>query len=222
MLVSILLFSSGCVTMPDLHGKKIDQPTPSPSNLSNESLPVLQVSEKPTSQQKTPSPIQNRSNITDWNPYQVIPTPTPVLNHTSILKNTATPEYRKILNTTYSGSVGLNGNAIGKDLNITTGPFSVTYTVHPNISSPLNVWAKITIFDPWQNVIAVGGYNRGYPDQETQTITQYREGRYYLTIEGDFAKLDYTIKTGDIVPVITQTPVPASMDDEELMRMLQG
>lgn len=161
---------------------------------------------------RTSVPSPPRSNITDWNPYNVLPTPTPVLNHTSILKNEA-PYYRKNLNTSYTGSVGLAGNAFGKDLNITTGPFSITYAIHPNISSPLDVWAKFTVFDPWQNVIATGGYNRGYPNEETQTMTLYREGRYYLTIEGDFASVDYMIKTGDPAPVTQQTQTPVSSEE---------
>ncbi|MDD1728306.1 MAG: hypothetical protein LUQ50_04450 [Methanospirillum sp.] len=168
----------------------------------------------------SPTPTPLLSNISDWNPYSMLPTPTPILNHTSILKND-TPNYRKVLNTSYSGSVGLAGNAIGKDLNITTGPFSITYTVHPNISSPRDVWVKLSVFDPWQNVLAVGGYNRGYPNEEIQTMTLYREGRYYLTIEGDFASVDYTIKTGDLVPVNIQNQTPVSSEEmfpEEMMQ----
>ena len=46
---------------------------------------------------------------------------------------------RQHLNVTYSGSVGLGEHANGKVLNITHGPFAITYTVHPNITNPLHV-----------------------------------------------------------------------------------
>jgi hypothetical protein len=161
------------------------------------------------------TPAQPVSSVTDWNPYTVLPVPTPPLNRTSILKND-TSQHRKPLNITYYGSVGLTGFAYGKELNITSGPFSITYTVHPNISSPLDVWVKLTIRDPWQNPVAEGGYNRGYSNQETQTMTIYREGRHYLTIEGDFASVDYSIRTGDPAPLVTVTPpLPGEMTEEE-------
>lgn len=169
-------------------------------------------------QKQTPEPTPTPliSNISDWNPYSILPYPEQPLNHSSIYKND-TPNYRKILNTTYSGTVGLNGYAIGKELNITTGPFSITYTVHPNITSPLNVWVKLTVLDPRQNIISEAGYNRGYPDQETQTMIIYRQGRFYLTIEGDFVSVDYTIKTGDPIPevaLVTPAPVPNTEEME--------
>ncbi|MDD1728863.1 MAG: hypothetical protein LUQ50_07320 [Methanospirillum sp.] len=150
-----------------------------------------------------PTPV---SNVTDWDPYMVLPPWQAPLNHSSILKNDTSHNFRQPLNNTFSGSVGLAGFAIGKQLNITHGPFSITYTVHPNVTSPLDVWAKITIFDPWQNIIAEGGYNRGYPNQETQIMTIYRDGRHYMSIEGEFATMDYTVKTADIAPVVTQPP----------------
>jgi len=209
------IFSAGCLQIPSAPNQSMDnQIEVNTSHQIPTDLPT------PT---ETPSPVPTipRSNVSNWNPYNVLPTPTPVLNHPSILKND-TPNYRKILNTSYSGSVGLAGNAFGKDLNITTGPFSITYTVHPNISSPLNVWVKLTVFDPWQNIIAVGGYNRGYPNQETQTMTLYREGRYYLTIEGDFASIDYTVKTGDLSPTVIPTQVSHEISEEEMMMMQMG
>jgi hypothetical protein len=157
------------------------------------------------------------SNVTDWNAYEVLPPWKPPFNHSSIFKEQPSQNYPPELNKTYSGSVGLAAYAIGKELNITNGPFSITYTVHPNISSPRDVWVKITIFDPWEQVIAEGGYNRGFPNEETQTMKIFRDGRYYMSIEGEFATIDYTIKTADIVPMIilTQTPVPNMADIRE-------
>ncbi|WP_319578742.1 hypothetical protein [uncultured Methanospirillum sp.] len=153
----------------------------------------------------TSKPIPS-SNVTDWNPYEVLPPWKPPLNHSSILKQPQSQTNLRTLNTSYSGSVDLNASAIGKELNITNGPFSITYTVHPTISSPRDVWVKITIFDPWEQVITDGGYNRGFPSEETQTMKIYREGRYYMSIEGEFASMDYTIKTADPVPVVSSVP----------------
>ena len=107
-----------------------------------------------------------------------------------------------------------DGYANGKLLNITKGPFAISYTVHPNVTNPLLVWAKITVSDPWQQVIAEDGYNRGYSSEETKTITVYREGIHYLTIEGEFATIDYSIKTGDPAPEITPAPAPEYYEDE--------
>lgn len=183
-----------------------------------EPLPSIEpVSHELKNQNSIQEPV---SNVSDWNPYEVLPAWKPLINRPSILKEHQSQIHRSTLNTTYSGSVGLAAFAVGKELNITNGPFSITFTVHPNISSPRDVWVKITIFDPWQQVIAEGGYNRGYPSQETQTMKIFREGRYYMSIEGEFATLDYTIKTADIVPIIIsmETPVPNVMEiDEEGM-----
>ncbi|MDD1728854.1 MAG: hypothetical protein LUQ50_07275 [Methanospirillum sp.] len=151
-----------------------------------------------------------QSNVTDWNPYSVLPPWQPPLNHSSIFRNPTDSTLQQELNKTYSGSVGLAAFAVGKELNVTNGPFSITDSVYPNISSPLDVWVKITIFDPWQQIIAEGGYNRGFPSQETQTMMIYREGRYYMSIEGEFATMDYTIKTADSVPVVSSAPTQVS------------
>ncbi|PKL59748.1 MAG: hypothetical protein CVV33_06255, partial [Methanomicrobiales archaeon HGW-Methanomicrobiales-4] len=184
--------------------------------------PVGSVDLPPPKEIPSPIPPPLLSNISDWNPYNVLPTPEPVDIRPSILKND-TQNNQVILNTTYSGSVGLGGYAIGKDLNITTGPFSITYSVHPNVTSPLLVWTRFTVYDPWQNVIAEEGYNRGYTSDETKTMMIYREGRYYLTIEGEFASVDYTIKTGDPAPAVTRAPIPVEMEgEEEMMMRMQG
>ena len=161
----------------------------------------------------TPESTPIISTVADWNPYEVLPLPRQIGNRTSILKNDVTND-RKPLNTTFSGSVGLGGYANGKLLNITKGPFAISYTVHPNVTNPLLVWAKITVSDPWQQVIAEDGYNRGYSSEETKTITVYREGIHYLTIEGEFATIDYSIKTGDPAPEITPTPALENYEDE--------
>lgn len=147
------------------------------------------------------------SNVTNWNAYEVLPAWKAPFTHVSIFKEKQSQYNPPELNTTYSGSVGLAAFAIGKEFNITNGPFSITYTVHPNISSPRDVWVKITIFDLWEQVITEGGYNRGFPNEETQTMKIFREGRYYMSIEGEFATIDYIIKTADIAPMIISTQI---------------
>ncbi|HPY60338.1 MAG TPA: hypothetical protein PLG55_06425 [Methanospirillum sp.] len=81
-----------------------------------------------------------------------------------------------------------------------------SFTVQSNVTNPLLVWAKLTVSDPWQRVIAEDGYSRVYSSEETKTIMVYREGIHYLMIEGEFASVDYSIKTGDPAPEITPTP----------------
>ncbi|WP_373838668.1 hypothetical protein [Methanospirillum sp.] len=96
-----------------------------------------------------------------------------------------------------------------------------SFTVHPNVTNPLLVWAKLTVSDPWQRIIAEDGYNRVYSSEETKTIMVYREGImvyregiHYLTIEGEFASVDYSIKTGNPAPEITPTPVQEYYENE--------
>jgi len=159
----------------------------------------------PTTPEPTPTPLI--STVSDWNPYEILPLPPASKNRTSILKNPISLN-RQHLNITYTSSVGLGGYAVGKVLSITKGPFAISYTIHPNVTNPLLVWAKLTVSDPWQRIIAEDGYNRGYSSEETKTITIYREGIHYLTIEGEFATVDYSVKTGDPALEITPTPVP--------------
>lgn len=160
-----------------------------------------------------PTPALFISTVSDWNPYEILPLPPASKNRTSILK-TPISLNRQHLNVTHTGSFGLEGYANGKLLNITKGPFAISYSVHPNVTNPLLVWAKLTVSDPWQRIIAEDGYNRGYSSEETKTITVYREGIHYLTIEGEFATVDYSIKTGDPAPEITPTPVPEYYEGE--------
>lgn len=211
----ILNLSAGCISIPgaqtpdtSLNDEPIiaDIPVTEPI----EYLPPEEIFILPTPE---PTPTLIISTVADWNPYEVLPLPKQIGNRTSILKNDDT-NARKPLNTTFSGSVGLGGYANGKLLNITKGPFAISYTIHPNVTNPLLVWAKLTVSDPWQRIIAEDGYNRGYSSEETKTITVYREGIHYLMIEGEFATVDYSIKTGDPAPEMTPTPVPEYYEGE--------
>ena len=221
LLITLLLFSTGCLNFPVESNvepqtaieKEIEDPVP----VEEVNIQQVIVEQIPTEETPSPEPTPLLSNVTNWNPYTILPYPTRVPNNTYSYGAYNTPDYPLPLNATYSESVGLNGYAIGKELNITNGPFSITYTVHPNISSPLDVWAKLTILDPWQNSIEEAGYNRGYSNAETQTMIVYREGRFYLIIEGDFLSLDYTLKTRDPLPISTPTPVTEEVPFEEEM-----
>lgn len=217
ILFLILTLFSGCISIPGMPGvKNPDQvitPIPTEDPLSMDTFPT----DEPVIITPEPTPTLIISTITDWNPYEVIPLPEeasnnkePLRNRPSVLKYDTTNS-RKILNTSWYESVDLMGYAVGKDLNITKGPFSITYSVHPKISNPLLVWAKLTVLDPWQNVTAEEGYNRGFSSDGTKTMTIYREGRYYLIIEGNYVTVDYTLKTGDPTPV--PTPVQETVEE---------
>ena len=209
LLVILIISFSGCINFPiesqvqpqTLKEKEISNPVPAEDVI----LETIKIEELQPITTPTPEPTPPLSNVTNWDPYTILPYPTPVPNY-SVGGDYSTPDSLIPLNITYSDSVGLNGYAIGKELNITNGPFSITYTVHPNISSPLDVWVKLTLLDPWQKVINEAGYNRGYSNADTQTMMIYREGRFYLIIEGDFVSMDYNIKTEDPIPL--STPVP--------------
>jgi len=215
ILIMIGVFLPGCTENPDLI-TSINNPAGDNSPTTSELVEIPPEPFSPTTSTIS-EPTQAKSNISDWDPYKVLPAWEPPLNHSSINRDLTQHNIRQSLNTTYSGTVSLAGFAIGKELIITNGPFSITYTVHPTISSPRDVWVRITIFDPWQQIISEGGYNRGFPNQETQSMIIYRTGRHYMSIEGEFASVDYNVKTTDIVPVETQTPISESdeMDLQE-------
>ena len=213
ILSVFLTCCSGCISIPGMPtGQDPIQnitPIPTVECMLIESFPTEMPIITP---ELTPTPLI--STVSEWNPYEIIPLPDEVSNNRDPLKNrpsvlkTDIANNRPSLNTTNSGSVDLTGYAQGKELNITKGPFSITYAVHPKISNPLLVWVTLTVLDSWQNVTAEEGYNREYSSEETKTMTIYREGRYYLIIDGDYATVDYTLKTGDPTPVPPPVPEP--------------
>lgn len=218
LVIIIFIVTCGCIGIPTISKNSTQDISAYPPA---DSLPKAQMDSgamdyPPLEPILVATPTQIQSNVSDWNPYNILPTPLPTLIRPSVLRNDTLKD-QIILNATFTGSVGLAGYAWGKDLNITNGPFSITYSVHPNVTSPLLVWVKFTVYDPWQNVIAEEGYNRGYTSEGTKTMIIYREGRYYLTIEGEFASVDYTIKTKDPVPIVTMASVPEEVrvDEEE-------
>lgn len=216
--VLIGILATGCITIPGTPPAPPEEPAPVQTEQPGlQSYPDQEIPPPPP-EPPVITPVPTKPPVSGWDPYQILPSPGPALNHTSILRDD-TPIARKTLNTTYTETVRLTGYAIGKELNVTTGPFSVTYTVHPVIDSPRDVWVTVTVYDPWQQIIEQGGYNRGYSNQETQKITIYREGRHYLIIDGAFASVQYSIQTGDPAPVPTRTQEPPGSISEEEMRM---
>lgn len=227
LILTACLFS-GCITLPGNPEEGVDeyelpaddQPSePAPYEMPPEEFPPEGMpGDVPIEEAITPEPIPTEplSNVSDWNAYEVLLYPEIEGVRPSILKNDTTHS-RIHLNVTSSGTVALEGYAIGKQLNITHGPFSITFSVHPKIESPLNVWAKITVYDPWQNVIAEEGYNRGYTNEATKTFTVYRTGNYYMSMEGDFATMDYIISTGDPAPYVEEDiTTEEEMTEEEI------
>lgn len=208
------LWCSGCLSIPgtpssenpqvqEINTTLIEEPI-SFENISNDSFPLS----------PEPTPIQTpvTSTVSDWNPYEVVPLPESTPARPSVLKNNNSNDRQK-LNTSCSGTVSLSGYAIGKEMNITKGPFSLTYSVHPKVNNPILAWVKLTILDPWQHVIAEGGYNHEFSSEATKSVTLYQEGRFFLIFEGDFTTVDYTLKTADPTPV--PTPTTESYEEED-------
>ncbi|MDD1727449.1 MAG: hypothetical protein LUQ50_00090 [Methanospirillum sp.] len=110
--------------------------------------------------------------------------------------------------------IELNGTPQGRILKVLNGPFIIDYTVHPKVSDPTYGWVTIEIRDPWENLIADGGYNRHYPASTNQKILIHGTGLYYLKIDGNFMTVEYSLLTTDPIPVGTPTPAPAPEEEE--------
>jgi len=109
----------------------------------------------------------------------------------------------------------LNGTPISRTLNILNGPFIIDYTIHPKISDPTYGWMTIKVSDAWENLVADGGYNRNYPSSTTQHLTIYRTGLYNMAIDGNFASVDFVLRTMDPTPSMTPTPTPVPDEEED-------
>lgn len=170
----------------------------------------------------TPTPTPIISTVEDWNPYERLPPPPIPSIRPSIHKEEVKSTYRIPLNTTHTNTTRLYGYAVGRILNITSGPFSLTFTVTPEVNNPQVTWARYTIEDPWGTVLATEGYDRGYSTDLSKTITLYREGISYLILEGEFVTVDYILKTRDPGPEVTPTPAYSTLTEEEEWMMEMG
>ncbi|QXO95747.1 hypothetical protein KSK55_04965 [Methanospirillum purgamenti] len=93
---------------------------------------------------------------------------------------------------------GIPLNSTLKELKIHAekGPFSVRYTVHP-ISTPLVSWARITVQDPFLNILHEDGYNREFSSEKEKEFFVYKEGDFKVLLSGGYATLDISINTPD-------------------------
>ena len=211
VLVIILTGSSG------LAEESLNQNVSDPQNISvNQSLnespqeqmnfPPLPGPTSTPTPEPTSSVIQNPTNRT----FNFNPTPRISVGYP------APPEIKVSPRSVYSEhGLELNGTPISRTLNILNGPFIIDYTFHPRVSDPTYGWVTITIHDAWENLVADGGYNRNYPASTIQHLTIYRTGLYYMTMEGNFASVDYTLRTMDPTPNTTPTTPPVPQDEDE-------
>jgi hypothetical protein len=216
LIFLILAFSliPGCLSVPGMHSSNsgVIQTEVTPSMESQ--VTPIQTFYTPNIPSPTPTPTPNISNISDWNPYGVIyPVPKQNLGDRETVQEIYNTNNREVLNVTGQGSADLKGYAIGKKLEIIKGPFSLTFSYHPHVNNPILFWAKVTVWDPWLHIIQEDGYNREYSSDGTKTMTIYRNGTYYLTMEGEYVSIDYTLRSGDPTPV--PTPIPEVKPNEE-------
>ncbi len=213
-MVVLLIILTGCRGLAE---ESLNQSVYDPQNLNltqspNESLqeqmsvfPLPDPTSTPTPE-PTSSVIQNPTNRTfNFNPSPRISVGYP-----------APPESKVNPRSVYSEhGLELNGTPVSRTLNILNGPFVIDYTIHPKITDPTYGWVTIQIHDAWENLVADGGYNRNYPSSTSQHLTIYRTGLYYMTMEGNFASVDYTLRTMDPTPNTTPTTPPVQQDEEE-------
>jgi len=213
-VVVLLIILTGCSGQAE---ESLNQSVSDPENLNvtqtlNESIqeqmsvpPFPDPPSTPTPE-PTSSVIQNPTNRTfNFNPTPRISVgyPTP-------------PDIKDSPRSVYSEhGLELNGTPVSRTLNILNGPFVIDYTLHPRVTDPTYGWVTIQIHDAWENLVADGGYNRNYPSGTSQHLTIYRTGLYYMTMEGNFASVDYTLRTMDPTPNTTPTTPPVPQDEEE-------
>ncbi|WP_319579857.1 hypothetical protein [uncultured Methanospirillum sp.] len=175
------------------------------TQIEDEFPPIPIVTATPTPE-PTSSVIQNPTNRT----FNFNPTPRISVGYP------APPESKVSPRSVYSEhDLELNGTPVSRTLNILNGPFVIDYTIHPRVTDPTYGWVTIQIHDAWENLVADGGYNRNYPSSTSQHLTIYRTGLYYMRMEGNFASVDYTLRTMDPTPNTTPTTPPVPQDEEE-------
>lgn len=169
-----------------------------------------QIRERLMREGKIPSPVQRQ--VTEAQ--QAIPNPVPtsyvIQGAGSLSDDVFIPSRESIYFSNYTSWSGLGNlnpvyaqtgiplNSTIKELKIHAekGPFSVSFTVHPK-STPLVSWAKITVLDPFQNILHEDGYNREFSSEQVKEFVVYREGNFTVRISGGYATLDISINTPD-------------------------
>lgn len=119
-------------------------------------------------------------------------------SRSSIFFSNTSPDDRSVyLHPVYS-AFGLSLNTTIKKLEVHAekGPFSVRFTIHPK-GTPLVSWARITVMDPFLNVLHEEGFNREFSSETVKEFIVYYNGTFTVQIAGEAATLDISINTPD-------------------------
>jgi len=210
-LAVFLLILSGCTLYAEesLSEGQEEQPSVPDSSIFGDSIPD-QIGFQPEAT-VTPTPVPTSSVVKNPTDRTSNFNPTPRIS----VGYPTSPEIRSNPRSVYAEQgLDLNGTPISRTMNILNGPFVIDFTVHPKISDPTYGWVTIKVSDAWENPVADGGYNRNYPSSTTQHLTIYRTGLYNMTIDGNFASVDFVLRTMDPTPITTPTPVSDEENDE--------
>ncbi len=122
----------------------------------------------------------------------------------------------------FTRKYSLRGNATGLTVNVTKGPLLVSYDIKPlydcldkpescrgsmakSINRPYFILTVRNLTT--QEIVAEDGYAREYSSEKTnRTVKIFGEGRYHLTLTGNYLDVTLSITTGDS-PRTVATPV---------------
>jgi hypothetical protein len=219
-ILILCIITPGCIQIPTTNNKTSDIPpsvmgaipfhTPEPTPTSNQIFSpdmtpdirekLMREDKIPTTVNKgtptPPSPSNSTSHVIRQN--DTYPNDYYIPSRKSIyFSNTSSTSIPGQLHPIYTESgIPLNYTIKNLQVNVQNGPFSVRYSVHPK-GNPLVSWAKITIMDPFQNIVHQDGYNREFSSEGTKEFIVYQNGTVLLQIIGEAANLDLTINTPD-------------------------
>lgn len=141
--------------------------------------------------------------------------------------NNSSPWQPETLYPIYSESdIPLNSIIKNRQVYVKKGPFSVRFTVHPQ-GTPLVSWAKITVMDPFLNIIQGDGYNREFSSESPKEFIVYRNGTCDIQLSGNAATLDISVCTPDgtlqsgFASSEKKKSVPANMPPEIRERLMR-
>ena len=246
----LCISTAGCIQIPTVQNETSDIPpsgnditpsqTPEPAQASDQDVPPdmpPEIREKRMKEGKTPVAItkgtpppasgsNNLSHVIRQN--DTYPDDYFIPSRNSIyFSNTSSTGIPGPLHPIYTESgIPLNHTIKNLQVYVQHGPFSVRYSVHPK-GNPLVSWAKITIQDPFQNILYQDGYNREFSSEGTKEFIVYRNGTILLQIIGEAATLDLTINTpdGTLQPESSSSPqkqnLPPHMPPEIRERLMR-
>lgn len=227
LLLCTMICSAGCLDMSFLAPHSSDSSdtsltedkdpeptiTPAPEENTESAFPPdmpPQIRERLIREGKIPSPVQRQITETQQTIHNPVPTSYVIQGAGSLSDDVFIPSRESIYfsnNTSGSGTgnlnpvyaqtdIPLNSNIKELKIHAEKGPFSVRFTVHPK-STPLVSWAKITVLDPFQNILHEDGYNREFSSEQVKEFVVFREGNFTVMISGGYATLDISINTPD-------------------------